>query len=241
MPTHVTESDEATRWRTERYHVKLSERGWGLLLGWLQGGGLAGSIEGSEGRGRDRVLAIINERVKVDGMFSSLSACVTDPSIAVPGPPAKSAKDFGLASDFTGGNPGLAGLDELKLGAPHMDVKLSKEVNRRLTDEDERAGIVAPVVVAEEEVVEGSGLPALISPFPAELPPYPVTLRTIDVAREVEKVREARKRIKLDPSAFVDTGATDPLETAGAAKPSVCLFTLHDAGESYVSRPLLSA
>jgi hypothetical protein len=64
---HVTESEEATRWRSERYNVRLSERGWGLLLGWVQGGGLAGSIEGTGSRGRDRVLAIINERVKVDG------------------------------------------------------------------------------------------------------------------------------------------------------------------------------
>lgn len=66
-PSHVAENESAKRWRNERYHVRLSERGWGLLLGWLQGGGLAGSTEGTEGRGRDRVLAIINERVKVDG------------------------------------------------------------------------------------------------------------------------------------------------------------------------------
>lgn len=72
LPSHVGESEEATRWRQERYSVRLSERGWGLLLGWLQGGGLAGSIEGTEARGRDRVLAIINERVKVDGTFLPL-------------------------------------------------------------------------------------------------------------------------------------------------------------------------
>lgn len=75
--SHVSESEEATRWRQERYHVRLSERGWGLLLGWLQGGGLAGSIEGTEARGRDRVLAIINERVKVDGEFCCLSLALT--------------------------------------------------------------------------------------------------------------------------------------------------------------------
>lgn len=73
-PSHVAENESAKRWRSERYHVRLSERGWGLLLGWLQGGGLAGSTEGTEGRGRDRVLAIINERVKVDG-GSPLRGC----------------------------------------------------------------------------------------------------------------------------------------------------------------------
>lgn len=66
LASHVAESEEATRWRQERYQVRLSERGWGLLIGWLQGGGLAGSIEGTEARGRDRVLAIINERVKIE-------------------------------------------------------------------------------------------------------------------------------------------------------------------------------
>lgn len=53
--------------------MRLSERGWGLLLGWLQGGGLQGANEGTEGRGRDRVLAIINERVKVDGASTLLA------------------------------------------------------------------------------------------------------------------------------------------------------------------------
>lgn len=72
LATHVAENEQAMRWRHERYHVRLSERGWGLLLGWLQGGGLHGASEGTEGRGRDRVLAIINERVKVDGASTSL-------------------------------------------------------------------------------------------------------------------------------------------------------------------------
>lgn len=69
LPHHVNEAEEVTRWRTQRYNVRLSERGWGLVLGWVQGGGLAGSIEGTDSRGRDRVLAIINERVKVEGAF----------------------------------------------------------------------------------------------------------------------------------------------------------------------------
>jgi len=72
LPQHVSENESSLRWRQERYHVRLSERGWGLVLGWLQGGGLAGSVEGTEGRGRDRVLAIINERVKVDGEFKEV-------------------------------------------------------------------------------------------------------------------------------------------------------------------------
>lgn len=70
LPEHVNEAEAASRWRSERYNLRISERGWGLLLGWLQGGGIAGSIEGTDSRGRDRVLAIINERVKVDGKLA---------------------------------------------------------------------------------------------------------------------------------------------------------------------------
>lgn len=101
----------------------------------------------------------------------------------------------------------------------------------------------------------------LISPFKDDLPPYPSSFRTLDVAREVERVREARKRIRLGPAAYVPEGALIPTTRGdgagalgagllgdkgdgkarvrddlrkGVAKPSVCLFTLHDSGDSCV-------
>lgn len=82
-------------------------------------------------------------------------------------------------------------------------------------------------------------LPELMSPFPAEMPPYPTALRTIDVMREVEKVREARKRIRLGAEAYtapandavVPVPGQNKDKAAVAAKPSVCLFTVHDAGD----------
>ncbi|KAL8283331.1 hypothetical protein RQP46_005741 [Phenoliferia psychrophenolica] len=261
LASHVAESEEATRWRQERYGVRLSERGWGLLLGWLQGGGLAGTIEGTEARGRDRMLAIINERVKVD---------------ALPGPPAKSATEYGLLSDF---NRKPRALDELKLGPAPLDPKLQREVARLVKDEDGPVASTSsatpaalasssslptststdpvptpqdsqlsttltapsssslPTADSSTTTTNDSGGPPLVSPFPSELPPYPVSLRTIDVAREVEKVREARKRIKLGGEAFrastsAVVGVGQPPNPTDAAKPSVCLFTIHDAGES---------
>lgn len=100
--------------------------------------------------------------------------------------------------------------------------------------------VVPPLTI--DPTPSSSTLPDLISPYPAELPPYPSTLRTIDVMREVEKVREARKRIKLGAEAYVSTNGTVVKKevggtangVSGAAKPSVCLFTVHDAGERYV-------
>ncbi|KAK4693020.1 transcription initiation factor TFIID subunit 5, partial [Phenoliferia sp. Uapishka_3] len=259
LASHVSESEEATRWRQERYAVRLSERGWGLLLGWLQGGGLQGNIEGTEARGRDRVLAIINERVKVD---------------ALAGPPARTATDHGLISDF---NRRPRVLDELKLGPAPLDPKLAREVQRVVSAEEASSSALptlpsasastsitqpteptasssttapAPPQTSTTEQNKDTATPTdptaptpLISPFPSELPPYPSTLRTIDVAREVEKVREARKRIKLGAEAFgngavgMGLGATTMAggkegKDGEAAKPSVCLFTIHDAGES---------
>lgn len=166
---------------------------------------------------------------------------------ALPGPPAKSATDYGLISDF---NRRPRPLDELKLGPAPLDPKLAREVLRVVKDEDPTAPLPAGLAdLAQPADALTSALPApglatddapaagppLVSPFPSELPPYPSTLRTIDVAREVEKVREARKRIKLGGEAFQRVapaaGVGAPPNPTDAAKPSVCLFTVHDAGE----------
>jgi transcription initiation factor TFIID subunit 5 len=104
----------------------------------------------------------------------------------------------------------------------------------------------------------GVDQPNLLSPFPSDLPPYPNTIRTIDVQREIELVREARKRIRLGAEAYypqeqsISTGGGggqlgagllrngtaggDKKEERGkkVGKPSVCLFTIHDAGDSSV-------
>jgi len=76
----------------------------------------------------------------------------------------------------------------------------------------------------------------LVSPTLADLPPYPPAFKTMDVKREVEKVRDARKRIRLEPSAL---SSVDPNSSQGAAArqralPSICAYTLHDASEGFV-------
>ncbi|GAA5973839.1 hypothetical protein JCM11641_003185 [Rhodosporidiobolus odoratus] len=300
LPSHIAENESGLRWRTERYHVRLSERGWGLLLGWLQGGGLQGMSEGTEGRGRDRVLAIINERVKVD---------------AIPGPPLPtSLTSHGLATEYNAlrsgdAPPGIlptstttgdstSGLPELKLGTAPLNAQLQREVQRQLKDQDGEDAPAGPSTSSAtatnggengaevESLTEGeegaplkddttSNLPDLIVPFPADLPPYPATFRTLDVQREVELVREARKRIKLGAEAFKPEGALirpgaggsgegGAVGAVGAAflsangagaggkgskeedarrgvgRPSVCLFTVHDAGDS-ITTSLFSA
>ncbi|PWN48989.1 WD40 repeat-like protein [Violaceomyces palustris] len=96
----------------------------------------------------------------------------------------------------------------------------------------------------------------LLAPSLTDLPPQPPTFRTVDIRREIQKVRDARKRIRLDPSlvnlpaastglvgsvpGFL-TGVRDPTVNAMgeqgaraarvAALPSVCAYTYHDADD----------
>jgi transcription initiation factor TFIID subunit 5 len=73
----------------------------------------------------------------------------------------------------------------------------------------------------------------LTAPTEAELLPRPPTFRAIDVEREVNIVRDARKRIRLDPSALAGVDPNSPQATTLRAKalPSICAYTLHDVSE----------
>ena len=83
-----------------------------------------------------------------------------------------------------------------------------------------------------------------------DLPPQAPTFRTVDVKREVQRIRDARKRIRLDPSLLNGSSSTSSAFTSGvrdpsvnalgeqgahaarvAALPSVCAYTFHDADD----------
>lgn len=254
-PNQIFESEQAARWRRERYIVKMTRRGWSLLLGWLQGGsqGLLGHTtqagEQAE-RGREKMLGIINERVRVD---------VIDPKLA---PSARLLSGGGLESELatdastptasSSTSTSSALPPPLKLGPMPIDPKLSKEVQRTL-----QAQGIAKTQQEAEMQVEGSAAAAASSSTtndtssgpayaippvnPADLPPYPPSFRTIDVKREVEKVKEARKRIRLGPISPASAGQDGKLSVstlAGGSSqakynlPSVCMFTLHDTADS---------
>lgn len=243
-PSQIFENEQAGRWRRERYVVRMTRRGWSLLLGWLQGGtqGLLGhTAQGGEQaeRGREKMLGIINERVRVD---------VVDPKIA---PSARLLSGGGLeselATDAGGPTPASALPPPLKLGPMPIDPKLSKEVQRTLqaqglaktSAEAETQAEVAPEI-GSASTGSSSAQYAIPPVNAADLPPYPPSFRTIDVKREVEKVKEARKRIRLGPIAHT-TSADGKLTvsalggSASQAKynlPSVCMFTMHDTNDS---------
>jgi transcription initiation factor TFIID subunit 5 len=75
--------------------------------------------------------------------------------------------------------------------------------------------------------------PGLVTPAESELLPHPPAFKTIDIEREVSAVRDARKRIRLDPSALNNIDPNSPQATLQRARalPSICAYTLHDVTE----------
>jgi transcription initiation factor TFIID subunit 5 len=119
---------------------------------------------------------------------------------------------------------------DLKLGPAPVNEELRVEAERLMREQamverDPSASYDAPFLQPS--------VPGLMSPATTELPPHPPSFRTIDVRREVEKVRDARKRIRLEPSALagVDLESAQGTALRSRALPSVCMYTLHDVGE----------
>ena len=117
---------------------------------------------------------------------------------------------------------------ELKLGMPVMSEELRTETDRALRDQalvERDPGIHDDLkILYSKPTAETGGIPQ------SDLPPYPPSFRTVDVKREVEKVRDARKRIRLEK--------TEVRTAQGVVKnqplPSICAYTLHDVGEGCV-------
>ncbi|KAB5588383.1 NADPH oxidase isoform 1 [Ceratobasidium theobromae] len=112
----------------------------------------------------------------------------------------------------------------LKLGPAPLTQALQEEIKRILNKEG----------VQECPMTSVSGL---ISPAQGELLPQPPTFRMADVKREVKKVRDAGKQIRLDPNVLgpdageaVGIGGVERFMAAqrNGMLPSVCTFTVHD-------------
>lgn len=75
LPIHVQSDEAAQRFRNEKYTVKMSRSGFGLLIGWLTegtGGEALGAGHGFMGergrRGRAAVMRVVNNHVQFDGI-----------------------------------------------------------------------------------------------------------------------------------------------------------------------------
>ena len=119
---------------------------------------------------------------------------------------------------------------ELKLGPAPVPEELRLEAERVLR---EQAVVERDPSVQYDSFSLRPSVQGVVAPSESDLPPLPPTFKTIDVNREVEKVRDARKRIRLEPSALTSVDLNSPQSGAVRARalPSICAYTLHDAGE----------
>jgi transcription initiation factor TFIID subunit 5 len=86
LPMHVQQDELAQRFRDNKYTVRMSRSGFGLLVGWLtegMGGEVTGAGTGFSGekgkRGRSAVMRVVNNHLRFDGMSCySLDMVVAD-------------------------------------------------------------------------------------------------------------------------------------------------------------------
>jgi transcription initiation factor TFIID subunit 5 len=141
----------------------------------------------------------------------------------------------GTSTPYTNPQAFNSAAGELKLGPAPISDELRAEAEKSLREQAlmDRD----PTAQFDNQLIRPATVPGIISPTTADLLPYPSTFKTVDVRREVEKVRDARKRIRLDPSAL---SVADGNTAQGAAArplnlPSICAYTLHDVHEGFAS------
>lgn len=250
LPSHVQNDELAQRFRNEKYQIRMSRSGFSLLVGWLTegvGGEGTGSGDGFSGepgkRGRAAVMRVVNNHLKFDGKayirllnstlvftFSavttsstaSMSANAWEESTGVLAPllPPAGFKD---AQSFN------ASKGELKLGPAPLSEELQTETERALKEQ----AMVDPNSQYDLQYARPVPLQGVVPPSLSDLPPHPPTFKIVDVKREVEKVRDARNRIRLEPSMLNNVNVNTPQGAAlrSRALPSICAYTLHDVGE----------
>ncbi|KAF9229213.1 TFIID and SAGA subunit [Gyrodon lividus] len=241
LPSHVQNDPLAQRFLNEKYIIRMSRSGFSLLVGWLTegvGGEALGAGEGFSGeigkRGRASVMRVVNNHLRFDVTAANTTAVSPNAweestgllSSLIP-------KTTQAASTSPVPNPNTfnASKGELKLGPPPIPEDLRAETERVLR---EQAMLDRdPNAQYDIHFSRPPAVPGVVSPTEGDMLPYPASFKTIDVQREVEKVRDARKRIRLEPSALTAVDLTSAQGGAARARalPSICAYTLHDVGE----------
>ncbi|TFK56981.1 TFIID and SAGA subunit [Heliocybe sulcata] len=240
LPAHVQNDDLAQRFQNEKYTIRMSRSGFDLLIGWLtegiggEGMGTGDGFSGEKGkRGRSAVMRVVNNHLKFDVTASSATAVSPTAweentgllSSLIP-------RANGATSTATGAQAFNSAQGELKLGQVPMPEELRAEVERELRQkaaiENDHNGIQYDV-----HYLRAQQVPGLVTPSESDLLPHPPTFKTIDVVREAEKIRDWRKKIRLEAAALKDLEENSPQAAATRARalPSVCCYTIHDVPE----------
>lgn len=127
----------------------------------------------------------------------------------------------------------------LKLGLAPLPDSLAEETKRAIKEDqdfDSAMDGTDGAMSAKARRALAANEPTLVPPESSDLLPRPVLFKSIDVRREVEKVRDARKRIRLEPAPLTASDAELGLDRAAlfakvGAMPSICAYTFHDAND----------
>ncbi|KAJ7225582.1 TFIID and SAGA subunit [Mycena pura] len=237
LPAHVQNDELAQRFRDEKYVVRMSRSGFGLLVGWLTegvGGEAFGAGDGFTGelgkRGRVSVMRVVNNHLRFDITASNTTSVSPNAweestgllSSLIP-------RTNGATTNLT--NPQAFNmLRDLKLGPPPMSEELRNETQRVLREQ----ALVDRDPIGQYDIQSTRPtIPGVVSPTESDLLPHPPSFRTIDVEREANSIRDARKRIRLEPSflANTDLNSSQAAALRSRALPSICAYTLHDVPE----------
>ncbi|KAI0068451.1 TFIID and SAGA subunit [Artomyces pyxidatus] len=239
LPSHVQSDELAQRFRNEKYTIRMSRSGFGLLVGWLTdgvGGEATGAGEGFSGekgkRGRAAVMRVVNNHLRFD--VAAVSTTAMSPTAWEESTGLLSSlipQAGGSAASLNNPQAFNTSKGELKLGPAPLSEELRAETEKMLREQamlDRDHGAQYDVQLMRPTPQAG-----VISPTTADLLPHPPMFKTMDVKREVEKVRDARKRIRLEPSALSSVDVNTPQGAAARqrALPSICAYTLHDIPE----------
>ncbi|KAK7059031.1 Transcription initiation factor TFIID subunit 5 [Paramarasmius palmivorus] len=257
LPSHVQNDEIAQRFRDEKYVIRMSRSGFSLLVGWLtegvggEGLGTGLGFSGEKGKkGRAAVMRVVNNHLRFDGnyipgvlfrvpVFTGNTVTASNPSSVSPN---AWEENTGLLSSLIPHANGAtskisnpqsfnSSRGELTLGLPPMNEELRTEAERILR---EQAMVDRdPMVNHDLASLRPQPPPGVTAPSESDLLPRPPNFKTIDVDREVQAVRDARRRIRLDPSALNGVDLNSPQASAIKARvlPSICAYTLHDVAE----------
>ncbi|KAF9822104.1 hypothetical protein IEO21_00098 [Rhodonia placenta] len=237
LPAHVQNDELAQRFRNEKYTIRMSRSGFDLLVGWLTegvGGEATGQGEGFSGekgkRGRAAMLRVVNNHLRFDVTPSSTTSVSLNAWEESTGLLSSAIPQANGNATLTNPNSFNASKGELKLGPAPVPEELRAEAERVMREQammDRDPGAQYDPQLYSKALAPQ---PGVVAPSPSDLPPYPPSFKTIDVKREVERVRDARKRIRLErPSTH--GAASQGHAPRNLPLPSICAYTLHDVGE----------
>ncbi|KAK0208082.1 TFIID and SAGA subunit [Desarmillaria ectypa] len=239
LPAHVQNDELAQRFRDEKYAIRMSRSGFGLLVGWLTegvGGEASGAGEGFSGekgkRGRAAVMRVVNNHLRFDVTSSNPTSVAPNTweestgllSSLIP-------QTNGATTKVTDPQAYNTSKGDLKLGPRPIAEDLRTESERQLREQAmvERD----PSAQYDIQYARPPLLPGVLPVTETDLLPHPPAFKTTDVEREVNAVRDARRRIRLEPSALSNIDNNSPQANTARARalPSICAYTLHNVVE----------